>query len=70
LEVSIRKSRLDLGMNGGEGLIGQSPCAAWMSVWQRPHASTFTRTCPAASAGIGVCSTTSGLPNSRTTAAR
>ena len=24
------------GMNGGVGLTGQSPCAAWMSVWQRP----------------------------------
>ena len=34
------------GMNGGEGLIGQSPFAAWMSVWHRPHASTLTRTCP------------------------
>src|SRR5450432_1636862 len=33
-------------MNGGDGLIGQSPFAAWRSVCQRPHASTFTRTCP------------------------
>ena len=24
------------GMNGGEGLTGQSPRAAWMSVWHRP----------------------------------
>ena len=28
------------GTNGGDGFTGQSPWAAWMSVWQRPDAST------------------------------
>ena len=58
------------GTNGGEGLTGQSPCAAWMSVWQRPDASTLTRTWPAASAADATCSTLSGLWKSWTTAAR
>jgi len=30
-------------MNGGRGFTGQSPCAAWMSVWQSPVVSTRTR---------------------------
>src|SRR5512132_1115428 len=57
------------GINGGDGLAGQSPCAAWMSVWHRPVASTLTRTCPGSSAGGGTCSTVSGLWKSWTTAA-
>jgi hypothetical protein len=32
------------GTNGGVGLTGQSPCAAWMSVWQSPQACIWTRT--------------------------
>src|ERR1035441_577430 len=34
-------------MNGGVGLTGQSPCAAWMSVWHSPLASIRTSTSPA-----------------------
>ena len=30
------------GMNGAVGLTGQSPRAAWMSVWQMPDASMRT----------------------------
>ena len=37
-------AELGPGMKGGVGLTGQSPWAAWTSVWQRPDASTFTRT--------------------------
>ena len=37
------------GMNGGEGLTGQSPLAAWMSVWHSPIASSLTSTCPGSS---------------------
>jgi hypothetical protein len=33
-------------MNGGDGLTGQSPLAAWMSVWQSPEVSTRTTTSP------------------------
>ncbi len=32
------------GTKGGDGLTGQSPCAAWMSVWHSPEASIRTRT--------------------------
>jgi hypothetical protein len=32
------------GINGSLGLTGQSPWAAWMSVWHSPAASTRTRT--------------------------
>ncbi len=39
------------GTNGGLGLTGQSPCAAWMSVWHRPEASTLTRIWPWPSCG-------------------
>ena len=41
------------GMNGGDGLTGQSPRAAWMSVWQRPQVSMRTRTCSGPGSGTG-----------------
>src|SRR6478672_11594090 len=56
-------------MNGGVGLTGQSPCAAWMSVWHRPAVSTLTSTSPGPGTGLGTCSTLSGLVKSWTTAA-
>src|SRR3954454_21304387 len=56
-------------MNGGVGLTGQSPWAAWMSVWHRPQASILTRTCPAAGSGIGRSWTSRGWVKSVTTAA-
>ena len=58
------------GTNGGEGFTGQSPLAAWMSVWQSPDASTLTRTCPGSRPRTGTCSTVSGSPKAWTTAAR
>ena len=51
------------GMNGGDGLTGQSPCAAWMSVWHKPEASMRTSTCPAPGEGVGTFSYASGLSN-------
>lgn len=57
------------GMKGGVGLTGQSPSAACRSVWQTPHATTFTRISPGPGTGTGTHSIASGLPNSRTTAA-
>ena len=36
----------------GAGLTGQSPCAAWMSVWHRPDASIRTTTWPGPGSGI------------------
>ena len=57
------------GTNGGVGLTGQSPCAAWMSVWQSPLLSILTRTCPGPGAGTGRSSIVSGLVKSVTTAA-
>src|SRR5450755_1447611 len=56
-------------MNGGVGLTGQSPCAAWMSVWHRPEVSTLTRTSPGPGTGVGTSSTVSGWLKSWTTAA-
>lgn len=50
-------------------MTGQSPLAAWMSVWHRPEASILTVICPGPGSGIGLSSMTSGCPNSRTTAA-
>ena len=41
------------GTNGGDGLTGQSPWAAWMSVWQRPDASTLHPDLPGSSASCG-----------------
>ena len=41
------------GTNGGVGLTGQSPWAAWMSVWQSPQASMRTSTWPGPGLGDG-----------------
>ena len=41
------------GMNGGDGLTGHSPRAAWMSVWQSPQVSMRTSTCSGPGSGIG-----------------
>ena len=49
------------GTNGGVGFTGQSPWAAWMSVWHRPEASTFTSTCPGPGSGVGRSSIARGL---------
>src|SRR5277367_3249542 len=57
------------GTNGGVGVTGQSPWAAWMSVWHRPDASIRMATWPGRGPGIGRSSMTSGWPNARTTAA-
>ena len=57
------------GTNGGVGFTGQSPFAAWMSVWQRPEASILTNTWPAPGSGIGRSSMTSPSLNAFTTAA-
>src|SRR5262245_32731137 len=57
------------GMNGGLGLTGQSPCAAWMSVWHRPEVSMRTRISPRPGCGVGTSSTVSGSVKSWTTAA-
>src|SRR5580698_2228564 len=56
-------------MNGGVGLTGQSPCAAWMSVWHSPLVSIRTRTSPAPGSGIGRSRTCKGEWKSVTTAA-
>src|ERR1700730_5058367 len=56
-------------MNGGVGLTGQSPWAAWMSVWHSPAVSTLTRTSPGPGSGLGTSSRLSGLVKSWTTAA-
>ena len=57
------------GTNGGFGLTGQSPFAAWMSVWHRPEDPIFTSTWPAPGSGIGRSSMTTGCLNPLTTAA-
>ena len=41
------------GTNGGVGLTGQSPRAAWMSVWHSPLASIRTRTWSGPGSGNG-----------------
>ena len=41
------------GMNGGDGLTGHSPRAAWMSVWHRPQVSMRTSTCSGPGSGLG-----------------
>jgi hypothetical protein len=56
-------------MKGSGGLAGQSPSAAWRSVWQTPVAITLTRTSPCFGVGIGTSSMVNGLRNVRTTAA-
>ena len=48
------------GMNGGEGLTGHSPRAAWMSVWHRPEVSMRTSTCSGPGSGLGTSSMLSG----------
>src|SRR5450755_124967 len=57
------------GMNGGVGLTGQSPCAAWMSVWHSPDVCIRTRTWPAPGSGIETSRTSSGSVKLVTTAA-
>jgi hypothetical protein len=57
------------GMNGTVGVTGQSPLAAWMSVWHSPDASIWTTTWPGPGSGTGRSSMTSGWPKAGTTAA-
>src|SRR5689334_13477389 len=57
------------GTSGIFGLTGQSPRAAWMSVWHRPDASIWTTTCPWPGAGRGTSRISSGAPSAGTTAA-
>src|SRR5688572_18746242 len=57
------------GMNGGDGLTGHSPRAAWMSVWQRPLVSMRTSTWLASGVGMGSSSISSGRSKLWTTAA-
>ena len=51
------------------GLTGQSPRAAWMSVWHRPLASILTRTWPSPGVGVSTSLISSGAPRLGTTAA-
>src|SRR6476659_7913123 len=57
------------GTNGSVGLTGQSPCAAWRSVWHTPQASVLTRIWPAPGEGMSHSWNIKGLPNCSTTAA-
>src|SRR5450755_1444610 len=57
------------GTNGGMGLIGQSPRAAWMSVWHRPEVSILTRIWSLPGVGSGISFTVSAEVKSVTTAA-
>src|SRR5437660_9270363 len=56
-------------MNGSLGLTGQSPWAAWMSVWHNPEASILTTISPGPGSGLATSSRRSGEVNSCTTAA-
>src|ERR1700689_4310526 len=56
-------------MNGSVGFTGQSPSAAWRSVWHTPHASVLTTIWRGPGAGISHSRNTKGLPNCSTTAA-
>ncbi len=56
-------------MKGGLGFTGQSPSAAWRSVWQTPEARIATWIMPGPGSGTGTSSIIRGLPNIRTTAA-
>src|SRR3954452_3625235 len=51
------------------GFTGQSPRAAWMSVWHSPLASILTRTWPGPGVGTGISRISSGAPRAGTTAA-
>ena len=57
------------GTNGGWGFTGQSPCAAWMSVWQIPQVCIRTNTCPGPGSGTGSSRISSGAASAGTTAA-
>src|SRR5512143_2005521 len=57
------------GTKGRWGFTGQSPSAAWTSVWHTPQASTFTSTWPSLTSGTGSSPMVSGLPNCVTNAA-
>src|ERR1700733_8758422 len=57
------------GMNGGFGLTGQSPAAAWMSVWHSPEVCIRTSTWPGPGSGTGSSLISSLAPSSGTTAA-
>jgi hypothetical protein len=50
-------------------LTGQSPRAAWISVWHNPDASIRTNTCPGPGTGTGTCRISNGAPSTGTTAA-
>src|SRR5688572_23804117 len=56
-------------MSGIVGLTGQSPRAAWMSVWHSPLASILTSTCPGPGWGTGTSRISRGAPSWGTTAA-
>jgi hypothetical protein len=63
LIADARPERLPLswpGISGSGGLIGQSPCAAWMSGMHRPQASIRTSTWPSPASGLGTSSILSG----------
>src|SRR6202046_1356198 len=57
------------GMNGGCGFTGQSPAAAWMSVWHSPEVCIRTSTWPGPGSGTGTSLISSLAPSSGTTAA-
>src|ERR1700733_14687021 len=57
------------GVNGGVGLTGQSPAAAWMSVWHSPEVCIRISTWPGPGSGIGSSLISSLAPSSGTTAA-
>src|SRR5580693_8909854 len=57
------------GMKGSVGLSGQSPCAAWRSVWHTPQASVLMRIWPTPGEGTSRSWIANGFPNCSTTAA-
>src|ERR1700722_15613494 len=56
-------------MKGGFGLTGQSPAAAWMSVWHSPEVCIRISTWPGPGSGTGSSLISSLAPSSGTTAA-
>jgi hypothetical protein len=58
------------GVNGRVGLTGQSPWAAWMSVWHSPLASIRTSSWPGPGSGTGRSIIWRGLSKLVTTDAR